>query len=90
MSSWFSWLWGAPSATNNARDSIVGLREQLLILDKREEHLARQIENQLSKAKANVGTNKACEFRSKVKGWPRVGWGRPLGRSLAGSGSEAG
>jgi len=63
MSFLFSWLWGAsPDPREKARDSIVALREQLLVLDKREDHLQRKIDEELAKAKANVATNKACEY----------------------------
>jgi len=40
-------------------EAIVGLREQLAMLDKKEEHLARLIEEQHNKAKKNAITNKA-------------------------------
>ncbi|KAG7530797.1 hypothetical protein FFLO_04776 [Filobasidium floriforme] len=60
MSFLFNWLWGAtPDPRESARNSIVALREQLLVLDKREEHLQRKIDEELAKAKANVSTNKA-------------------------------
>lgn len=63
MSSWFSWLWGSSAdPRQSARDSIVALREQLLVLDKREQHLQKKIEDELAKAKANVSTNKSCKF----------------------------
>jgi charged multivesicular body protein 4 len=42
-----------------ATDAIVGLREQLAMLDKKEEHLNRLIEEQHVKAKRNAITNKA-------------------------------
>lgn len=61
MSFLFNWLWGAgPDPREQARNSIVALREQLLVLDKREEHLQRKIDEELAKAKANVSTNKSC------------------------------
>ena len=42
-----------------ATEAIVGIREQLAMLDKKEEHLARLIEEQHNKAKKNAITNKA-------------------------------
>ncbi|EPQ27625.1 uncharacterized protein PFL1_04763 [Pseudozyma flocculosa PF-1] len=58
MSSWTSWIVGKKDNKNNARDAIVGLRSQLLMLEKKEEHLNKKIEDELRKAKANVSTNK--------------------------------
>ena len=42
-----------------ATAAIVGLREQLAMLDKKEENLTRLIEEQHKKAKKNAITNKA-------------------------------
>ncbi|PWN50472.1 Snf7-domain-containing protein [Violaceomyces palustris] len=58
MSSWTSWIVGKKDNKNAARDAIVGLRAQLLMLEKKEEHLNNKIEQELKKAKANVTTNK--------------------------------
>ncbi|CAO1630186.1 unnamed protein product [Parajaminaea phylloscopi] len=58
MSSWTSWLVGKRDNTNAARDAIVGLRQQLLMLEKKEEHLNKKIADETKKAKANVTTNK--------------------------------
>lgn len=55
--SWMN-LWGKKENKNSARDAIVGLRQQLLMLEKQEEHLNKKIDNELQKAKANVTTNK--------------------------------
>jgi charged multivesicular body protein 4 len=46
----------------SARDSIVALRSQLLILDKKEEHLQKKIEEELKKAKTNATSNKRRVF----------------------------
>ena len=51
-------FFGKKENKNSARDAIVGLRQQLLMLDKKEEHLNKKIEDELKKAKANVTTNK--------------------------------
>lgn len=57
MSSWINFF-GKKDNKNSARDAIVGLRQQLLMLEKKEEHLNKKIEDELKKAKANVTTNK--------------------------------
>ena len=51
-------FWGKRENKNAARDAIVGLRSQLLMLEKKEEHLNKKIEEELKKAKANLSTNK--------------------------------
>ncbi|PWN21582.1 Snf7-domain-containing protein [Microstroma glucosiphilum] len=56
--SWTSWLVGKRENTHAARDAIVGLRSQLLMLEKKEEHLNKKIADEMKKAKANVTTNK--------------------------------
>lgn len=57
MSGWLNYF-GKKDNKNSARDAIVGLRQQLLMLEKKEEHLNRKIDDELKKAKANVTTNK--------------------------------
>lgn len=59
--SWTSWLVGKRENTHAARDAIVGLRSQLLMLEKKEEHLNKKIADEMKKAKANVTTNKRGE-----------------------------
>lgn len=61
MSGWTSWLVGKRDNKNAAREAIVGLRSQLLMLEKKEEHLNKKIDDELRKAKANVTTNKRGE-----------------------------
>lgn len=62
MSSWASWFGGGrQDSRESARDAIVGLRQQLLMLEKKEEHLNKKIEEELKKARANATTNKRCE-----------------------------
>lgn len=61
MASWASWLVGKRDNTNNAREAIVGLRSQLLMLEKKEEHLNKKIADEMKKAKANVTTNQRGE-----------------------------
>ncbi|ORY90777.1 Snf7-domain-containing protein [Leucosporidium creatinivorum] len=58
MSGWMSYLTGRGAATKDStREAIVNLREHLLMLDKKEEHLSKKIEDELRKAKANATTN---------------------------------
>lgn len=62
MSGWMGSLWGTRRTTQeSARDAIVGLRQQLLMLEKKEEHLANKIDEEMKKARANATTNKRCE-----------------------------
>ncbi|PWN97459.1 Snf7-domain-containing protein [Tilletiopsis washingtonensis] len=68
MSSWTSWLVGKRENPNAAREAIVGLRSQLLMLEKKEEHLNNKIDAETRKAKALVATNKraaAAALRQK-------------------------
>ncbi|WFD03712.1 ESCRT-III subunit protein snf7 [Malassezia obtusa] len=58
MSGWLSWVSGKRDNRNTARDAIIGLREQLHLINKKEEHLLSKIEDEQRKAKANVTTNK--------------------------------
>ena len=47
----------------SARDAIVRLRQQVLMIEKREDFLQKKIEEYLKKAKANAVSNKAGERR---------------------------
>ncbi|TXT09041.1 hypothetical protein VHUM_02515 [Vanrija humicola] len=58
MSGWMSYFTGRKDTREQARDSIVTLRQQLLMIEKKEEHLQKKIEDELKKAKANAATNK--------------------------------
>lgn len=58
MSGWLNWVSGKRDNKNAARDAIIGLREQLHLINKKEEHLLTKIDDELRKAKANVTTNK--------------------------------
>ncbi|KAI8446648.1 Snf7-domain-containing protein [Phakopsora pachyrhizi] len=62
MSSWSSWLLGRGSSSGNqrdkARETIVELRQHLIMLEKKEDHLNKKIDDELKKAKANATTNK--------------------------------
>lgn len=56
--SWLSWVGGKRNNKDSARDAIIGLREQLHLISKKEEHLLTKIDDELRKAKTNVTGNK--------------------------------
>ncbi|KAK3946029.1 Snf7-domain-containing protein [Diplogelasinospora grovesii] len=60
MSGIWGWFGGgaAQKQKNNPKNAILGLRAQLDMLQKREKHLQKQIEEQEAIARANVTTNK--------------------------------
>ena len=58
MAGWFSWISGRRDNKNSARDAIIGLREQLHLMAKKEEHLLTTIDDELRKAKEHVTNNK--------------------------------
>jgi charged multivesicular body protein 4 len=62
MSGWMSYFTGRKDSRESARDAIVGLRQQLLMLEKKEEHLGKKIEEELKKARTNATSNKRCEW----------------------------
>src|SRR5260221_91507 len=59
MASFMSYFTGKRDSKQTARDAIVSLREQLMMIEKKEEHLQRQIAQDLATAKANAVSNKA-------------------------------
>jgi charged multivesicular body protein 4 len=62
-----SYLTGTGSrnpSQDSTRSAIVNLREHLIMLDKKEEHLTKKIEEELRKAKANATTNKRGESQT--------------------------
>ncbi|KAL8280408.1 hypothetical protein RQP46_007056 [Phenoliferia psychrophenolica] len=63
---WLSYLTGsgAKGGRDSTREAIVNLREHLLMLDKKEEHLNTKIENEQRKAKANATTNKRVALQA--------------------------
>lgn len=68
MSSWLSYFTGSGSSGSSstsatkARTAIIDLREQLLTLDKQEDHMAKKIEAEEQKARLNATTNKRGAF----------------------------
>ncbi|KAF8484847.1 vacuolar-sorting protein SNF7 [Russula ochroleuca] len=60
MASFMSYFTGRRDPKQTARDAIVSLREQLMMIEKKEEHLQRQIAQDLATAKANAVSNKSA------------------------------
>jgi charged multivesicular body protein 4A/B len=61
MASWMSYITGRRDTKASARDAIVTLRQQLGMLEKKEEYLQKKIDDEVRKAKANAVSNKNCE-----------------------------
>ncbi|KAA1466763.1 vacuolar-sorting protein SNF7 [Dentipellis sp. KUC8613] len=59
MASFMSYFGGRRDPKQTAREAIVGIRQQLQMLEKKEEHLQKKINDDLAKAKANAVSNKA-------------------------------
>jgi len=57
--SFMSWFGPRRDPKSSAREAIVTLRQQLQMIEKKEEHLQKQIDEELKKAKANAVSNKA-------------------------------
>jgi len=55
-------LLGGKDMQQASRDVIVGLRQQLQVIEKKEEYARKKIEENLAGAKANAVTNKAGMF----------------------------
>jgi charged multivesicular body protein 4 len=63
MSSWLSYITGSGSkdtsaSAGKAKNAIIELRQQLLMIDKQEEHMMKKIDDENQKAKVNATTNK--------------------------------
>lgn len=58
MAGFMSSLWGRKDTQQVSRDAIVGLRQQLQMIEKKEEYTLKKVEEELAKAKANAVTNK--------------------------------
>lgn len=59
MASFIGSFWGRKDTQQVSRDAIVGLRQQLQMIEKKEEYTLKKVEEELAKAKANAVTNKA-------------------------------
>ncbi|KZT13071.1 Snf7-domain-containing protein [Laetiporus sulphureus 93-53] len=58
MASFMSYFGGRRDTKQSSRDAIVTLRQQLQLIDKKEEYLQRKIDEEMRKARANAVTNK--------------------------------
>ncbi|KAG8952479.1 ESCRT-III subunit protein snf7 [Tulasnella sp. 424] len=58
MSGWMSYFGGRKDPKSTTREAIVTLRQQLQMLEKKEEYLLKKIDEELKKAKANAISNK--------------------------------
>lgn len=64
MASFMSYFGGRRDTKQSSRDAIVTLRQQLQLIDKKEEYLQRKIDEEMRKARANAVTNKPGEWAS--------------------------
>lgn len=63
MSSWMGWF-ARKDAQKDSRDAIVGLRQQLQMIEKKEEYTQKKIEEHFARAKANAVTNKEASLEA--------------------------
>ena len=61
MATFMSYFGARRDPKQSARDAIVTLRQQLQMIEKKEEYLQKKIDEELKKAKANAVNNKAGE-----------------------------
>lgn len=64
MAGIMSYFGGRRDSKQSSRDAIVTLRQQLQMIEKKEEHLQRKVDEETKKARANAVTNKAGASRS--------------------------
>jgi len=60
MSTWLNLFGGRKDPKATAREAIVNLRQQLNMLEKKEEYLQKKIDDEMRKARANAVTNKTA------------------------------
>ncbi|KAG9014230.1 ESCRT-III subunit protein snf7 [Tulasnella sp. JGI-2019a] len=58
MSGWMSYFGGRKDLKATIREAIVTLRQQLQLLEKKEDYLMKKIDDETKKAQANVTSNK--------------------------------
>jgi charged multivesicular body protein 4A/B len=58
MSGFMGYFGGRKDTKQLTRDAIVGLRQQLAMLEKKEDYLIKKIEEEMKKAKNNAVSNK--------------------------------
>lgn len=66
MSGWMSYFGGRKDPKATTREAIVTLRQQLQMLEKKEDYLMKKIDEELKKAKTNAISNKPGESSSGV------------------------
>ena len=59
MAGFMSYFGGRRDPKQSSRDAIVTLRQQLQMIEKKEDYLQKKIDEELKKAKANAVSNKA-------------------------------
>lgn len=59
MAGLFGSFWGGRGKKQESTEAIVGLRQQVMMIEKKEEHTRKKIEEEVIKAKANSVSNKA-------------------------------
>jgi charged multivesicular body protein 4 len=62
MASFMSYFGARRDPKQSARDAIVGLRQQLQMIEKKEEYLQKKIDEEMKKARANAVSNKPGQF----------------------------
>ena len=62
MAGWIPNVFGKRDARQSATEAIISLREQLAVLDKKEEHLEKRVEEEHAKAKSLVAAKKTGRF----------------------------
>lgn len=73
MSGMWSWFGGASQGQKrNPKQAIIDLREQLGMLQKREEHLRSQIDEQQAIVRKNVMSNKIGELSIPLYCYPKL------------------
>lgn len=62
MAGFMSYFGGRKDPKQATRDAIVTLRQQLQMIEKKEEHLQKKIDTELKIARTNAVTNKSGAF----------------------------
>ncbi|KAJ1677368.1 ESCRT-III subunit protein snf7, partial [Spiromyces aspiralis] len=57
-------FWGASKPKTGPKDAIVKLRSMVALLEKREEHIQKKIENETAIARANATKNKTMAMQA--------------------------
>lgn len=59
MAGFMNYFGGRRDPKSSSRDAIVTLRQQLQMIEKKEEYLQKKVDEEIKKAKANAVSNKA-------------------------------